>query len=218
MRIHIDIKVNKAIQIMLTYLFFIVMAESLFTPIFAVFITKFITGATLRTAGFALALLALVKSVVQVPLARYLDKHKGEKDDFYALMVGAVLAVIYPFGLIFISEIWHLYFLQMLAGVGTAALMAAYYSLFARHVDKGSEGFEWSLFSVGGLTVSGAIGAAVGGVLADMFGFQILFLINSVVNFIVLFFLLGLYPFLDGARPVSLPPFSPIPKNPTTKQ
>lgn len=217
MRIRINITVNKAVQIMLFYLFFVVMAESLFTPIFAVFITGSIFGATLRTAGFALALYALAKSVVQVPLARYLDKQKGEKDDFYCLISGAVVAVIYPFGLVFVSEIWHLYFLEILAGVGTAALMAAYYSLFARHVDKGAEGFEWSLFSVGGLTVSSAIGAAVGGILADIFGFRLLFLINGIINFIVLFALLRLYPHLDGARPVALPPFSPLPKNSTTK-
>lgn len=217
-RIHIDIKVNKAIQMMLFYLFFVVMAESLFTPIFGVFITKSISGATLRTVGFALAFYAFAKSIVQIPLARYLDKQKGEKDDFYALIVGAIVAIIYPFSLIFISKIWHLYFLEILAGVGTAALMAAYYSLFARHVDKGSEGFEWSLFSVGGLTISSAIGAAVGGILADLFGFQLLFLINGTVNFIVFFVILKLYPYLDGARQVALPPFSPLPRNPTTKQ
>lgn len=217
MRIHIDIKVNKAIQIMLSYLFFVVMAESLFTPIFSVFIIDSITEATLKTAGFALAIYALAKSLVQIPLARYLDKLKGEKDDFYSLIVGAVVAIIYPFSLIFISEVWHLYVLEALAGVGTAALMAAYYSLFARHVDKGSEGFEWSLFSVGGLTISGAIGAAIGGILADVFGFQLLFLINGIVNFVVFFILLGLHPLLDGARAVSFPPFTPLPKNPTTK-
>lgn len=217
MRIHIDIKVNRAIQIMLLYLFFVVMAESLFTPIFSVFIIKSIAGATLKTAGFALAIFALSKSLVQIPLSRYLDKLKGEKDDFHSLIFGALVAVIYPFGLIFVSKIWHLYFLEILAGIGTAALMAAYYSLFARHVDKGSEGFEWSLFSVGGLTVSGAIGAAIGGILADIFGFQLLFLINGTVNFIVFFTLLGLYPLLDGARAVSFPPFTPLPKNPTTK-
>lgn len=217
MRIHINITINRAVQIMLVYLFCVVTAESLFAPIFAVFITTSIPGATLKTAGFALALYAIAKSILQIPLARFLDKTKGEKDDFYTLMAGAVVAVFYPFALLGVSQIWHLYLLEMIAGLGTAALMAAYYSLFARHVDKGAEGFEWSLFSVGGLTVSSAIGAALGGVLADAFGFRLLFLINGIVNLLVLFVLFYLYPLLDGARPVSMPPFSPLPKNPTTK-
>lgn len=217
MRIQINITVNRAVQILLVYLFCVVAAESLFAPLFAVFITGFIEGATLKTVGFALALYAVAKSILQVPLARFLDTHKGEKDDFYALIAGAVVGVIYPFLLLSISKIWHLYALEIFAGLGTAALMAAYYSLFARHVDKGAEGFEWSLFSVGGLTVSGAIGAALGGVLADLFGFRPLFLINGIINLLVFFTLFSLYPYLDGARPQALPPFTPIPKNPAIK-
>lgn len=217
MRIRINITVNRAVQIMLLYLFCVTTAESLFVPIFAVFITSSIVGATLKTVGFALALYALAKSLLQVPLARFLDRTKGEKDDFYALMAGATVAVFYPFALLGVSQVWHLYVLEIIAGLSAAALMAAYYSLFARHVDKGAEGFEWSLFSVGGLTVSSAIGSALGGVLADAFGFRLLFLINGVVNLLVLFVLLHLYPHLDGARPISLPPFSPLPKNPTAK-
>jgi len=217
MRIHINITINRTVQIMLLYLFCIVTVESLWAPIFAVFITNAVAGATLRTVGFALAIYAIAKSVVQVPLAKFLDKTKGEKDDFYALIAGAVVAVIYPFALLWVSRVWHLYVLEMLSGLGTAALMAAYYSLFARHVDKGEEGFEWSLFSVGGMTVSGAIGSALGGILADTFGFHLLFLINGTVNLAVLFLLFYLYPLLDGSRPVSIPPFSPLPKNPATK-
>ena len=217
MRIRINITVNKAIQVMLFYLFFVVLSTALFGPIFAVFITDSITGATLRTVGFAIALYGIAKSVLQIPTARFLDRHKGERDDFYALMVGASVAVVYPLGLVFMSEIWHLYALEVLAGLGDASLMAAYYSLFARHVDKGSEGFEWSLFSVGGLTISSSIGVAVGGIVADLFGFRFLFAISTIINFAVLFALFYLYPLLDGARPQALPPFSPLPKNPATK-
>ena len=217
MRIKIKITVNRAVQILLFYLFSVVVAESLFTPIFSVFILENIAGAALRTAGFALAIYAVAKSIVQVPLARFLDKHNGERDDFYALLIGAFIGIIYPFLLATVSKVWHLYLLEILGGVGTAFLMAAYYSLFARHVDKGAEGFEWSLFSVGGLTMSSAIGAAIGGVFAEAFGFKNLFLISGFINTIVFFVLFFLYPYLDGARPKALPPFTPIPKNPTTK-
>ena len=162
MRIKINITVNRAVQILLLYLFFVVTSTALFVPIFAVFVTDFIGGATLKTVGFALGLYAVAKSVLQVPLARFLDKHNGERDDFYALITGAIVAVIYPFALLGVSKVWHLYALEAFVGLGDAALMAAYYSLFARHVDKGAEGFEWSLFSVGGLTISSAIGGAIG--------------------------------------------------------
>ena len=217
MRIHINITVNRAVKILLLYLFFVVVSGGLFATIFAVSVTDFIPGATLKTVGFALGFYAIAKSVLQIPLARFLDKRKGERDDFYALMAGASVAVIYPFALLAISKAWHLYFLEAFVGFGDAALMSAYYSLFARHVDKGAEGFEWSLFSVGGLTISSAIGGAIGGVLGDLFGFRLLFLTSGIINFFVMFILFYIYPLLDGTRPVSLPPFTPIPKSPTTK-
>ena len=104
MKIRINITVNRAIQILLVYLFFVVTAESLFAPLLAVFITERIAGATLRTVGFALALYAIAKSAVQVPLARALDNKKGERDDYYTLLAGAGLSVLYPLFLIFISK------------------------------------------------------------------------------------------------------------------
>ncbi len=218
MRIKINITVNRAVQIMLLYLAVSVAADSLLAPLFAVFVTGYIAGATLKTVGFALAIYAISKSILQIPLARFLDKHSGERDDFYALIAGAALIAIYPFLLLTISKTTHLYLLEILAGFGAAFLMAAYYSLFARHVDKGSEGFEWSLFSVGGLTMSSAVGGAIGGILADTFGFQPILIINGSINLIAFFILFSLYPLLDGARPKALPPFTPIPKNPATKQ
>ncbi len=217
MHIKINITVNRAVQVLLYYLFVINVASGLFGPLYAVFVTKSIIGASLKTVGFALGLSALAKSLFQVPLARFLDKHKGERDDFFVLLIGSVLGAIYPFLLMTITLPRHLYWIEIISGTGAAFLMAAYYSLFARHVDKNSEGFEWSLFSVGGITISSAIGGALGGILADTFGFTTLFLLSGTLNILVMLILFVLYPLLDGSRPATIPPFSQIPNNPTTK-
>lgn len=217
MQINIHISINRAVQLLLIYLFFAVTAASLFAPILSVYVTKSIPGATLRTIGYALALYAVMKSVVQVPLARALDRLSGELDDFYILIVGGLVATIYPLLLLSVSAAWHLYAVELFSGFGDACLMAAYYSLFARHIDRGSEGFEWSLFSVGGMTISSALGIACGGVIAELYGFKVLFLLAALVNSIAFFSLLGLYPLLDKRRAVSIPPIQSIPKNPITK-
>src|SRR3989338_9327997 len=115
MRIRINITINRAIQILLVYLFVIVTTETLYVPIFAVFVTQTsaIVDASLRTVGFALAFYAIAKSVVQVPLARFLDNHKGERDDFYILMAGGLMSAIYPFFLLLVSRSWHLYLVEI---------------------------------------------------------------------------------------------------------
>lgn len=185
---------------MLLYIFIVIMGTSLFAPIFAVFIKDNFYGATLKTAGFAIAIYALTKSIIQVPLARKIDKYDGERDDFFALLLGAGIGIIFPFSMIFVRQVWQLYSLEFLAGVGDASLMAAYYGIFARHTDKGSEGFEWSLFSAFGLTISMAAGGALGGILADTFGFKTLFMTAGILNIFAASLLILLYPYIRKRR------------------
>ena len=198
MKIIAQLNVNRAVRVLLLFLFTVNVSEGLFSPLLAVFVTDFIAGATLKTVGFAIAVYAVTKSIIQVPLARRLDKQMGEKDDFYVMLTGAVVCAVYTLGFLFIKSSLHFYLLSIVGGIGAACLLAAYYGIFARHVDKGSEGFEWSLFSVGGLTLSIAIGGAIGGVFADAFGFRALFMTAGSLGILAATLLLFLYPLLKN--------------------
>ena len=116
------------------------------------------------------------------------------------MLIGAIIGIIYTFGYLFIKTPLHFYILAAFGGVGGACLMAAYYGIFSHHIDKKNQGFEWSLFSVGGLTVSTALGAAIGGVYTDMFGFNTTFITAGILNVIATIILLSLYPYLDGVK------------------
>lgn len=175
------LNINSVIKILLGFLFIVNVAEGLFGPILSVFIVGAIPGATLATAGFSIAIYSIVKSLIQVPLALAIDRKEGEQDDYLVMMTGAILGIAYALGYAYVATEMQLYLLSAIGGAGGAFLMAAYYSLFARHADKGAEGFEWSLFSVGGLTVSSALGAAAGGLLADAIGFRNLFTLSAML-------------------------------------
>ncbi|OGZ09718.1 MAG: hypothetical protein A3D65_05320 [Candidatus Lloydbacteria bacterium RIFCSPHIGHO2_02_FULL_50_13] len=193
-------KVNRVILTLLWFLFVINLSEGLFAPLLAIYVTNELAGATLASVGFAVAIYAVVKSVFQLVIAKKLDKWIGERDDFYALVAGSLIGVAYAFGLAVITNVNQFYWLASLSGVGGACLMAAYYSIFARHADHGKEGFEWSLFSVGGLTISAAIGAAIGGVAIEHFGFSPTFVATGLLNAVATMLLLFLYPKLDIKR------------------
>jgi MFS family permease len=190
------VSVNRVIRILLLFIFTANVGEALFVPVFAIFVTDIVQGATFSTIGLAVAFSAVAKSVCQVPLARYLDKRRGEHDDFWAMIAGSLLATLASFSLLIISLPWHLYLVNVVVGISSAALMAAYYAVFAHHADKGSEGLEWSLFSVVGLTVSTALGAAIGGYIADLFGIRVLIVAVGMMNVAATFVLVSLYPFL----------------------
>ncbi len=212
MKIKINISVNKAIQVLLLFLFVANVADGLFAPLFAVFVVKSIVGATIKTVGFSIALAAVAKSLIQLPLAKRIDKKLGERDDFYVMLAGSVAGVVYPIGLIFARLPWQLYLLSVLNGAGIAFFVAAYYSMFSHHIDRGSEGFEWSLFSVWGNTLSVAVGGVVGGIVADAIGFTGTFIFAAIVNLIATILLVFLYPLLDDfKKKKQLPTNMPMP-------
>lgn len=189
--------INRIIQLLLIFLFIVNVGEGFFAPMYAVFVTKAVAGASLATVGFSFAILAVVKSLLQVPIARRIDQKKGERDDFFVMLTGSILGMLASFLLVFVEEKWQLYGVAVVSGAASACLMAAYYALFARHADKDSQGFEWSLFSVWGLTVSVAIGGAFGGIIADALGFQSTFLLASAFYLFATLLLIVLYPLLD---------------------
>ncbi len=184
--------INKVIRVLVLGDVMFFSAFGLIGPIFAVFVTNQIVGATVATAGFAATINLLVRALLQMPIARYIDRRKGEKDDFIFMVAGSTLISIVPFAYFFVSTPLHLYLAQAILGVGGALTNPGWFAIFTRHIDKGKEGTEWTLENVGvGLAAAGT--AAIGGILAQNFGFHNLFLIVGIVSLLGLVIQISLY-------------------------
>ena len=165
------------------------------TPIFAIFIAQKITvgdtAEAARVAGFAMAIYWGLKSVLQIPIGKYLDKNHGEKDDLFFVIMGNILASLAVFGYVFSSLPWHIYLLKGIYSVGMAMNVPGWSAIFTRHIDKGKEAFEWSTRSTF-IGIGAAISGALGGVIASKFGFNALFvgvsifvLISALLPFLI---------------------------------
>ena len=152
----------------------------LFGPIFAIFVTKQIEGGSIEVIGFAAGITQLFKVVLQIPVAKYLDKNHGEYDDFYSMILGGFLIAISPFLYLVASQVSHLYMIQALYGIGLAFLVPPWYAIFSRHLDKLHENIEWSFESVA-IGVATAGSAAVGGILANRIGFDAVFIVAGIL-------------------------------------
>lgn len=172
-------KVNHVIRTLVLSDFFINAGFSVFAPIFAIFVTRQISGGTLEAVGFAAAIVQIAKISLEVPIARFLDKNHGEYDDFYSLILGSLLIATVPFMYLMATEVKHIYFISALYGAGIAFVVPPWYAIFSRHLDKLNESFEWSLDSIA-IGLAGAGAAAVGGILAQKFGFNFVFIIGGV--------------------------------------
>ncbi len=185
--------INKIIKILITSDFFLNLGWGLVGPVFAIFILQRIAiddmAQATQVAGFASLSYWAVKSVLQVPIGHYLDKTKGERDDFWFMVIGTFIAGFIPIGYLFSTEPWHIYILQMIYAVGMSMVFPPWLAIFTRHIDKNREALEWSLESTF-LGAGAGIAGGVGGIIASMFGFPTVFILVSGLTFFSTFLLL----------------------------
>ncbi|OHB22911.1 MAG: hypothetical protein A3F96_02280 [Parcubacteria group bacterium RIFCSPLOWO2_12_FULL_40_10] len=173
-------RINRMIRTLVTSDFLLISGFAVFGPIFAIFITEKIEGGTLAIIGFTSAIFQIVKSSVQIPIANYLDKNHGEKDDFYSLITGSFLVALVPFLYFFAQKPIHLYIINGIYGLGAAFAIPPWNAIFTRHIDKMHESTEWAVESVS-IGIGAASAAALGGIIAEKFGFEAVFIIAGLV-------------------------------------
>ena len=156
-------------------------AFGLFTPIFAIFIADRITGGDIKVIGFATAILWILSSSLQIPIGRFLDKTKGEKNALYFLVIGGIIATIAPFGWIFSTLPWHIYVVQAILAIGLAMVFPSWCAIFTRNIDKGKEASEWALEGAF-VGVGVGIAGAIGGILVSQFGFNLVLIIVGIIS------------------------------------
>lgn len=154
-------------------------------PVFAIFVSE-IRGGSVVSAGIASAIFLTVKSLLQLPFSRFVDTHDhtpGQPHRHLAtryLWLGMVFILSAPILYYFSTDIWHVYVIQALYGLGSALAYPTWLKLWEMHIDRDRESYEWTLYStVTNLTV--ALAAVVGGVLVQGIGFRQTFLVAWVV-------------------------------------
>ena len=167
--------VNKVIKFLILSDVALIAGLGFVAPIFAIFLTDRIEGGNLEMVGYAAAIYWIGKSLVVIPLGRYLDRNHGEKDDLWFIIIGNILAALAVLGYIFSSLPWHIYLLQVVYAVGMGMNVPGYTAIFTRHIDKGKEAFDWSIRSAS-IGIGAGVAGALGGLIANRFGFNLLFI------------------------------------------
>ena len=171
---------NKKIILLILSDIFILSSFGLIAPIFAVFIKDNLIGGSLVTAGLATTIFLTVKSILQLPLAWYIDKHKHK---ITLLVLGTLLIITIPFIYIFAKTIYGIFIAQAIYCVGAALAYPCWFSLFIKYIDKKHRGFEYALWSTG-IGVGTALAAYLGAEIANDLGFNFLFLIVGFFAFL----------------------------------
>lgn len=194
------LKLNQVILIIIFAQFIFTVAANFSVPFFALFVVKDI-GAAAAAVGFASAIYWVTKSILQLPIARWIDRNHGEVDDYYSLLVGLAITTGSLFLFYFARELWHVFAIQAMIGIGDAFVVPPLYAIFSRHLDHDAEGFEWALQSSFSVGAGSALGGTLSGLLVGFLGIRPLFLINGTLMLIGLVILLFLKPYIRPKVP-----------------
>ncbi|HVN26491.1 MAG TPA: MFS transporter [Candidatus Paceibacterota bacterium] len=210
-KVSITIKVGRLVKFFIISDFFLLAGWGFVDPVFSVFIIQQVAGATLVTVGIAAAIYWIVRSLVQIPIANYLDRTPGERDDFMALVGGILLVGISVIAMSWVTTVWELYLVHAIHAIAFAMYFAAWPTIFSRHLDKDRISFDWSLDSAATGVAAGVTGL-LSGIFAEVFGFTTVFVIAGILAIIAAFILL-LVPDLILPKPTQRVPI-PIDHNP----
>jgi MFS family permease len=178
---------NKTLKLLIFSDIFVISGFGLIAPILAIFIKDNLIGGTILTAGIASAIFMITHSLLQIVFAYKFNP----KDRLWMLWLGTAIIALVPFGYIFSTQIYHIYLVQFIYGIGAAFAYPSWSSLFTANLEKGKRGFQFSLYS-SGVSLGTAITAGVGALLAEKTSFQIVFIFTGILSIIGLLILFKL--------------------------
>ena len=188
-------EINPVIRFLIISDTILIGAAGLLGPIFALFIEGFIQGGNEAVAGVAVGIYLFSRSILQIPIAYFLDKIRGERDDFWLMFIFSLLIAVIPLLYLVINTPLQLYIVQFVLGFFTAFTFPAYMAIFTRHIDKNKEGVEWGIYFT--LTdITGAALAVIGGYVAISAGFPALIITVVVLSMVGALLLWPIKPYI----------------------
>jgi len=167
---------KKELKILLLTSVLFFLAGGLLGPIYAVFVQEI--GGDLLTAGTAYSIFAIATGIL-IYLISKIENRMKHIEVFVTLGYG--IKSIGFLGYLLITSPIHLFIVQIIMGIGEAILTPAYDGLYTKHIQKGKTVYEWGVWeSLTWITVG--IAAIIGGFVAKVYGFQVLFVFMLIAS------------------------------------
>jgi hypothetical protein len=156
------------------------LSVGLFGPIYAIFVAKI--GGDVLEAGGAYAAFSLAAGFMVFFISRW-EEHVKHKEKL--IVLGHAIGAAGILGYLFVANPIHLFIVQIMLGLAEAIGSPAFDGIYSKNLDKGRFISEWGMYDSMDYFVTG-ISAAIGGVIASIYGFQVLFTIMFLLSLVSL--------------------------------
>ena len=167
---------NKKTKILLYTNSLILLASSILGPIYALYLGNI--GANLLQASMAMCIFALVAGITTYLTGNYVDSHDPKK----VMVLGYFLIGTAFFLYNFANSLVFIYALQILVGIGEAIYSPAFDKVYTISMSKNKIGSTWGVWELSNY-FSQALGAVIGGVISQLYGFNMIFTLIACMCF-----------------------------------
>lgn len=187
-----DFHMNSIVKAFIISEIFLWSSWNAITPIFAIFAATKIPGGNTEIAASSFSAYLIVRVIFELISGRYLSK-STEARKFTISILGIILISLGYVGFAVTKNVASVFLFYGVIGMGLGIASPAKNSLFSMHLDKNKEVTEWSIYD-GFVFMGMAMSAAIGGFVANRYGFSFLFYLIATTN------LLSIIPYILYAK------------------
>lgn len=96
-------------------------------------------------------------------------------------VLGRVMTTVGIIGYLFVTKPIHLFIVQFVLGIAGTVKNPAFDALFSHAIERGKESSTWD-YQLGSTQIFVGIAALIGGVIATVYGFRVLFGVMTVAS------------------------------------
>ena len=175
-----DSKKGKIIQMMtlndITYW----ATDSFVGVVLILFVLQFIEGGSATHFGLAFLVYKFVSAFFSIPIGRFFDRHHGHIDEIWGLVCTSIASGSVYVALSFGSELWHLYLAMGTLGFLSTVNLISWRTLFYNNIEVGEYGRTIGLYQTF-MSIGQGCAIALGGLVADKFGFDTVVFFGGIV-------------------------------------
>ncbi|MFH1364743.1 MAG: MFS transporter, partial [Candidatus Aenigmatarchaeota archaeon] len=152
------------------------LALGMIGPIYAIFVEQI--GGDILAASWAYSVYMFTAGIVMYLISRW-ENHVIHKEKL--IIIGYGLTSVACLSYFFVYNQATLLITQIILGLSMALLNPVFDSLYSHYVKKSEETSDWGIWESMSYIVA-AVAAIIGGYLADIFGFKMLFIVMFVIS------------------------------------
>lgn len=173
-------KVNSVVKAFIISETFLWSAHHFITPILSIFVARDVSGGNVKIAATTFSVFLIVRVIFELMSGRLLEG-KNDRSKMLTTILGMSVITVGYASYALTQNITHLFISACITGIGLGIASPAKNALFSVHLDKNRETMEWGVRD-SAVFGSMAVAAALGGFIADEYGFTTLFTAAAILN------------------------------------